>query len=83
MDDWQPIKTAPTGEQLMFWWRPVDGNIHAEVHVLGQISHGEHEGEWWTNCGTYQDVWHLTHWKPLGTAPVDAKQGEVHPDWNK
>lgn len=69
-NEWRPIETAPLGEYVLFWWRPIhDNNPYAESCVIGQIS--THElGKWWNGqTGTYQDVWHLTHWMPLPKSP--------------
>ncbi len=70
---WQPIETAPVGKRLIFWWRPIDGNPYAETVVIGQLSYGEHEGQWWSDSARYQDAWHLTRWMQLPTKPEDMK----------
>lgn len=78
--EWQPIETAPVGVRLLFWWRPIDGNKHAEACVTGSLCYGydathghitgEKTGKWWNDqLGKEQDVWHLTHWMPLPEAP--------------
>jgi hypothetical protein len=73
--NWLPIETAPTDRSILLWWRPKDANPFAEDVVIGQVS--SHElGKWWNGQrGEYQDVWHVTHWAPLPSAP----EGNVIP----
>ncbi|MBU8921803.1 MAG: DUF551 domain-containing protein [Bacteroidales bacterium] len=72
MSEWQPIETAPVGVRLLLWWRPIDGNKHAETSLIGQVCYGEYEGQWWNDQrGAYQDLWHITHWKLLPEPPED------------
>lgn len=67
--EWQPIETAPLNKNVLLWWRPIDDNKCAECAVIGQISFYE-QGQWWNGqTGTYQDIWHVTKWMPLPTAP--------------
>jgi hypothetical protein len=82
--DWQPIDSAPLGRSILMWWRPradpkyphspeaaspLSNNRYAECCVIGQVLAHE-EGKWWDGReGRYQDVWHVTHWRPLPEGP--------------
>ncbi len=85
MSDWQPIDTAPAGERVLMWWRPradpeyrarrpeaaspLSDNRYAECCVIGEVS-GYEKGKWWDGRdGQYQDLWHVTHWRPLPNGP--------------
>lgn len=66
---WQSIETAPVGKRLLFWWRPINNNIHAEACVTGSLPYPP-TGQWWNEqIGKYQDIWHLTHWMELPWKP--------------
>lgn len=69
-NNWQPIETAPHGyPELLFWWRPIDGNKHAECCTIGVLL-DDPPNTWWNGrAGEYQDVWHLTHWMPAPKRP--------------
>lgn len=85
MSEWQPIETAPLDTPVLMWWRPkadpkyphpasaasdLSNNRYAETCVIGQVSSHE-PGKWWNGqTGTYQDLWHVTHWMPLPKSPV-------------
>lgn len=82
MSDWQPIETAPLNKSVLLWWRPradpayphsphaaspLSNNKYAECCVIGQVS-SYMEGMWWDG-DQYQDIWHVTHWRPLPNGP--------------
>lgn len=72
--EWQPIKTAPVGKRLQFWWRPIDNNPYAESVVTGSLCSPDSKeaGKWWNDqTAVYQGAWHLTNWRKLPTKPSD------------
>jgi hypothetical protein len=75
-DEWQPIETAPSDVTLLFWWRPIAPNPHAEAAVIGVVSSHE-PGKWWNpQRAEYQDLWHVTHWRPLPLPPSTDGEGK-------
>lgn len=73
MTSWQPINTAPLETPVLLWWRPVGENKFAEACVIGTVS-VHMAGEWWNGqTGTYQDLWHVTHWTPLPDGPEERR----------
>lgn len=69
---WQPIETCPLAKEVLFWWRPVDDNVHAESVVIGSLpGRMSMQDKWWnSHTGTYQDIWHVTHWMEKPGRPV-------------
>ena len=68
---WQPIETAPRGKWLQLWWRPKTENHYAETVVIGQVS--DSTQTWWNGQrGEHQDIWHITHWRPLPAPPSEG-----------
>ena len=84
---WRPIETAPKDQTLLLWWRPrkhpdyprpadaastLSDNRYAEACVIGQVSSHE-PGTWWNGqTAKSQDIWHVTHWKPLPKRPLST-----------
>lgn len=81
---WQPVENAPLDKSVLMWWRPradpkyphppehaspLSNNRYAEACVIGQVSHSN-PGQWWNGqTGKLQDLWHVTHWRPLPSGP--------------
>ena len=60
-------------ELVLFWWKPIDENKHAESHILGSLSfYGELntlKKTVWANGRYYDLKTHITHWMPLPEPP--------------
>lgn len=68
--EWQPINTAPVSKELLLWWRPINDNKYAESVVIGTVCYGGLDDKWWNSQrGEYQDIWHITHWMLMPSAP--------------
>lgn len=81
---WQPIENAPLETLILMWWRPrkhpdyphpadaaspLSDNRYAETCVIGRVP-GETPGTWWNGQRMEsQDIWHVTHWRPLPKGP--------------
>lgn len=72
---WDPIETCLPGVEVIFWWRPASDNPFVETCVIGSLPPPGHlkYGKCWRDprTGIYQDVWHVTHWRPLPEMPAD------------
>ena len=89
MNDWKSIESCPHGKTVLFWWRPANDNAFAECCIIGSLAHSsfpEMKGKWWNpHTGTYQDLWHVTHWMELPDMPEDRRPAldEAIKNWPK
>jgi hypothetical protein len=66
IDGWQPIETAPIGDELFMTWCPggspfiVRGNILANARLPGTPAH--------------LSMRHMTHWRPLPVPPCERRK---------
>ncbi len=73
-EEWKPISTAPINKSVLLWWIPITPNPPAEAVTIGQVS-GYEPGKWWhSQRGEYQDLKHVTHWRPLPAPPDKETQ---------
>lgn len=73
---WRPV-ASPEYPQPPENASPLSNNRYAEACVIGQVcapdqtnGWGQKPTKWWNGQrGEQQDIWHVTHWRPLPKAP--------------
>ena len=76
MTYWQPIETAPWGEEVLLTGESGYGKPHDRFIINGYRVKDWHQGEWNDATGTHlgECGWgNPTHWAPLPPLPEKAK----------
>ena len=83
MNKWKPIDTCPSGQEVLFWWRPASDNPFAECVVKGSLPYDpKFSDKWWDSSkGRYQERWHVVLWTELPEWPKGVMERRQDSLW--